>query len=410
MELPILTHQVRYLQQATNTASSSSSSTQYDYSDSILKPLLSTSITPTSIDSKPIPILLALARTPSLLRDIEAHLEASKEETGLEIDDFIKAGRDAGLSGESEALEKLKMKMKRVASSLSKLNKGEEIRSLELGLEFEGQTFNLVDSLELLTNDQVQSTLQYVERLKEIHESESRMESGGWILSHAYVRYLGDLSGGQHISKRVKQRWPITASNKSSSEYGFEFYDFNSLGSSQEIKKLFKNGMNAGFELVTSTSSANKDEVLNSMLKEASLSFDLNRSLFDSLVPEDLRSGNDEEGLEIDQALLVQHHHQQFKHISFIKSRLPCPMSVLRALGFQIPTRKQDDQGVQIKSQKAIRNINHGLLISFLILFFSFALLFRKSNLNDSFGSDSMVIDLVGYNSSLVSLQTPIPI
>ena len=56
---------------------------------------------------------------------------------------------------------------------------------------------------------------------------------GGLYVAHHYTRYLGDLSGGQMIAKRVKR------------QHGFEragaaFYDFTELGDIAEFKQRYR--------------------------------------------------------------------------------------------------------------------------------------------------------------------------
>lgn len=54
------------------------------------------------------------------------------------------------------------------------------------------------------------------------------------LLAHAYVRYLGDLSGGQFIGNRVAKLFGAEA---------ISFYQFT--GQVDEIKDAFREGMNA---------------------------------------------------------------------------------------------------------------------------------------------------------------------
>jgi len=69
----------------------------------------------------------------------------------------------------------------------------------------------------------------YVARIREV-------AAEGWlpgIIAHHYTRYLGDLSGGQMIAKRVRK------------QHGFEragvaFYDFTELGDLTEFKQAYR--------------------------------------------------------------------------------------------------------------------------------------------------------------------------
>lgn len=68
------------------------------------------------------------------------------------------------------------------------------------------------------------------------------------MLAHAYVRYLGDLSGGQFIRRRIAKAYGLEDSA------GVSFYDFKKLGSNEsstigdmkKIKEWYREGMNAG--------------------------------------------------------------------------------------------------------------------------------------------------------------------
>ncbi|CEH17148.1 Heme oxygenase [Ceraceosorus bombacis] len=105
--------------------------------------------------------------------------------------------------------------------------------------------------------------------------------------AHAYVRYMGDLSGGQHIAKRAKALWPI---EDSGAEAGFQFYRFEKPAFFEEsqrawemsLKQDFRRAMDGGFE---DLSMAEQQTMSPLLVHEASLAFDLNRAIFDALVP-----------------------------------------------------------------------------------------------------------------------------
>ena len=94
----------------------------------------------------------------------------------------------------------------------------------------------LAEDLELLVGENwrerispVPATVAYADRIREL-------AAEGWlpgIIAHHYTRYLGDLSGGQMIAKRVKR------------QHGFEragaaFYDFAELGDIAEFKQRYR--------------------------------------------------------------------------------------------------------------------------------------------------------------------------
>lgn len=70
------------------------------------------------------------------------------------------------------------------------------------------------------------------------------------LLAHAYVRYLGDLSGGQVIRRRIEKAYGIERDDGR----GTRFYDFKQLGGTKsgnigdmrKIKEWFRDGMNQG--------------------------------------------------------------------------------------------------------------------------------------------------------------------
>jgi heme oxygenase len=70
------------------------------------------------------------------------------------------------------------------------------------------------------------------------------------LLAHAYVRYLGDLNGGQVIRRRVAKAYAIDVEDGS----GVKFYEFKNLegtkpgttGDYKEIRGWYRTGMNDG--------------------------------------------------------------------------------------------------------------------------------------------------------------------
>lgn len=75
------------------------------------------------------------------------------------------------------------------------------------------------------------------------------------LLAHAYVRYLGDLSGGQVIRRRIAKAYGLDAD--ADDARGTQFYSFAQLGGNgnaksasigdmRKIKEWFREGMNTG--------------------------------------------------------------------------------------------------------------------------------------------------------------------
>ncbi len=85
----------------------------------------------------------------------------------------------------------------------------------------------------------------YTARLQELADDESQVPR---LLAHAYVRYLGDLSGGQFIKRRLVKAYGLEDGA------GVSFYEFKQLGGSgsstmgdmKKIKEWYRAGMNAG--------------------------------------------------------------------------------------------------------------------------------------------------------------------
>ena len=72
------------------------------------------------------------------------------------------------------------------------------------------------------------ATAEYVARIEAIGGIEDVR-----LLAHHYTRYLGDLSGGQMIAKRVKKQFGFERA-------GIAFYDFTELGDLGEFKQAYR--------------------------------------------------------------------------------------------------------------------------------------------------------------------------
>lgn len=86
----------------------------------------------------------------------------------------------------------------------------------------------------------------YVDRINSISDSPDPSA----LLAHSYVRYLGDLSGGQFIRRVIAKAYELDEMSGTS----LEFYEFKELGGSRranqgdmkKIKEWFREGMNVG--------------------------------------------------------------------------------------------------------------------------------------------------------------------
>lgn len=85
----------------------------------------------------------------------------------------------------------------------------------------------------------------YISRLTHLIEEEPRR-----LLAHSYVRYMGDLSGGQKVKRNIRRAYGLV------DERGTTFYELGAMGSEgksdpstanmSEIKEWFRNSVDAG--------------------------------------------------------------------------------------------------------------------------------------------------------------------
>jgi hypothetical protein len=98
-----------------------------------------------------------------------------------------------------------------------------------------------------LLADSPQPLTAYTSRLRTLADTQPAL-----LLAHSYVRYLGDLSGGQFIKRRIAKAYGLDVEAESGS--GVEFYSFGSLegarignmGDMKKVKEWFREGMDSG--------------------------------------------------------------------------------------------------------------------------------------------------------------------
>ncbi|ESK90518.1 heme oxygenase [Moniliophthora roreri MCA 2997] len=120
----------------------------------------------------------------------------------------------------------------------------------------------------------------YVNRIHELSDSKDPSA----LLAHAYVRYLGDLSGGQTIRHTIAKAYDLDEA----SGQGLSFYAFKELKSSKSanqgemkrIKDWFRAGMNVG--------AGDNAELKASIAAEANRVFHLNGGLFNAMLQSEL--------------------------------------------------------------------------------------------------------------------------
>lgn len=107
------------------------------------------------------------------------------------------------------------------------------------------------------------ATARYARRLRQLAESAPEL-----LAAHAYVRYLGDLHGGQ-ILARVAARGIGCSEDR-----GFSFYDFGTGSRVRELRQALRSGLDA--------LPSDQDAVVS----EARSAFELHRELFAELAGE----------------------------------------------------------------------------------------------------------------------------
>ncbi|MDO5097847.1 MAG: biliverdin-producing heme oxygenase [Corynebacterium sp.] len=107
------------------------------------------------------------------------------------------------------------------------------------------------------------ATQEYIDRLNDIRDT----VDGPRLVAHHYVRYLGDLSGGQVIGRMMQRHYDVDSA-------ALSFYDF------PEIEKLkpYKDGYRAKLDGLELT-----DEEHARLVNEASDAFIFNHNLFAAL-------------------------------------------------------------------------------------------------------------------------------
>jgi len=115
----------------------------------------------------------------------------------------------------------------------------------------------------------------FIERIRAIASSPDP-----WLLlAHAYVRYLGDLSGGQIIRHRIAKAYDLD----SISGFGTQFYEFQklggggvaSIGDMRHIKMWYRDEMNKGV--------GDNQQRKAALVSEANAAFQLNAELLQTL-------------------------------------------------------------------------------------------------------------------------------
>ncbi|XP_066519728.1 heme oxygenase-like [Hoplias malabaricus] len=107
------------------------------------------------------------------------------------------------------------------------------------------------------------ATLRYAQRLREIGQKNPE-----YLVSHAYTRYLGDLSGGQVLGRITQKSLGLKDG------VGLAFFSFPAVSSPNLFKQLYRSRMNS-IELTP--------EQREAVLQEAIRAFNFNIQVFDGL-------------------------------------------------------------------------------------------------------------------------------
>ncbi|KAF7298778.1 hypothetical protein MIND_00825400 [Mycena indigotica] len=111
----------------------------------------------------------------------------------------------------------------------------------------------------------------YTARIQEIADSSDPSA----LLAHAYVRYLGDLSGGQTIQRALAKAYGLTMGGAGLSFYSFKELHSSkpaSIGEMKKIKDWFRAGMNKG--------AGDNMDVKAAVMEEASRVFEFTGTIF----------------------------------------------------------------------------------------------------------------------------------
>ncbi|KAI8800642.1 heme oxygenase-domain-containing protein [Cladochytrium replicatum] len=108
------------------------------------------------------------------------------------------------------------------------------------------------------------NTIAYVKRLNELGRTRPEL-----LLSHAYTRYLGDLSGGQMLKKQFGELLGVPATPNAD---GLKFYEFFEIDDIKEFKNTFR----AKMDSVDNINGTLHDD----LVAEAVTAFELNTRIF----------------------------------------------------------------------------------------------------------------------------------
>ena len=107
------------------------------------------------------------------------------------------------------------------------------------------------------------TTVEYVERIRRIADERW---AGGFI-AHHYTRYLGDLSGGQHIARVMQRRFGFETN-------GIGFYVFDEIADPKAFKETYRDELDKA-----AWDDAERERVIDEVVE----AYRLNTALFNDL-------------------------------------------------------------------------------------------------------------------------------
>ena len=107
------------------------------------------------------------------------------------------------------------------------------------------------------------ATRVYVERIRSIGKNQPEL-----LISHAYTRYMGDLSGGQILKKIAKNAMQLSGNQ------GTKFYVFENIEDDNAFKQLYRKALD---------NVPVSDSQTAQIISEANVAFNLNMKMFQEL-------------------------------------------------------------------------------------------------------------------------------
>eukprot|EP00549_Striatella_unipunctata_P008299 CAMPEP_0118714024 /NCGR_PEP_ID=MMETSP0800-20121206/25907_1 /TAXON_ID=210618 ORGANISM="Striatella unipunctata, Strain CCMP2910" /NCGR_SAMPLE_ID=MMETSP0800 /ASSEMBLY_ACC=CAM_ASM_000638 /LENGTH=443 /DNA_ID=CAMNT_0006619671 /DNA_START=54 /DNA_END=1386 /DNA_ORIENTATION=- len=123
------------------------------------------------------------------------------------------------------------------------------------------------------------ATRDYVNRIRDVARKEPLL-----LLSHAYTRYLGDLSGGRILARVARNALGVK-------DDGLRFYEFDRIPSPKKFKDAYREALNS--LKLTETQ-------IHRLVKEANIAFTLNMRIFEEL---DVKAGCSDRVRDLKEAL-----------------------------------------------------------------------------------------------------------